>query len=106
MWSLGSAGISLYNTNVKYKTNESGERVVDENTVGDFDEGVLIQADRLRINNYKSVKIGNDTYYQVLITSVNPKDWVYPPANAGEDSNVLFFPKAKDLVSGYRTIPF
>ena len=106
MWSLGSAGISLYNPNVKYKTNESGERVVDENTVGDFDEGVLIQADRLRINNYKSVKIGNDTYYQVLITSINPKDWVYPPANAGEDSNVLFFPKAKDLVSGYRTIPF
>jgi hypothetical protein len=78
MWSLGSAGISLYNPNVRYVTDENGERIVDPATVGDFDEGILIQADRLRINNYESVEINNETYYKVLVTSANPKDWIYP----------------------------
>jgi hypothetical protein len=55
MWSLGSAGISIYNPNVRYKTDANGDRVVDETTVGDLDEGILIQADRLKINNYYSV---------------------------------------------------
>jgi hypothetical protein len=104
MWSLGSAGISLYNPNVKYKYDEYGNKVVDETTVGDFDEGILIQADKLKINNYYSTTINGVVYYKVLVTSANPKDWIYPD----QDNSGLFYPKMRDDTnsSSYRNVPF
>ena len=104
MWSLGSAGISIYNPNVRYKTDANGNRIVDETSVGDLDEGILIQADRLKINNYYSItkkESGQDVvYYKILATSVNPKDWVY-------EGNQLFFPKPNNFtVNSNREIKF
>jgi hypothetical protein len=103
MWTMGSSGIALYNPNVKYTTDENGNTIVDTTTVGDFDEGVLIQGDKVRINTYESILVNNVTYYKILVTTVNPKDWVYPDsANSG-----YFLPKVYS-VSGLnqRDVPF
>lgn len=94
LWALGNAGISLINPNVKYKnkTADLGQEV-DQNTVGDGDEYILLQGDKVQINTY----INKDEFKQVVYTDIVPDSWEYDKLTEGG----LFKPVGVTLKTGY-----
>ena len=94
LWALGNAGISLINPNVKYKdkTTDLGQEV-DQSTVGDGDEYILLQGDKVQINTY----INKDDFKQVVYTDINPESWDYDKLTEGG----LFKPAGVTLKTGY-----
>ena len=105
IWALGSAGISMINPNASYKFDPiSGNYTVDENTVGDGDEFINLQGNKIAVHTYKTEYINapedqdvysSGFYMEVIFTSVNPELWEY-------DSNgSIYKPKVNGIDVGF-----
>lgn len=73
LWALGNAGIVLMNPDAIYNAN--GE--IDPSTVGDGDEEVLLQGNKIWFNTNKSVIVNGITYYEMICAKTSPTSWTY-----------------------------
>ena len=73
LWALGNAGIVLMNPDAVYNTD--GE--IDPSTVGDGDEEVLLQGNKIWFNTNKSVIVNGTTYYEMICAKISPTSWTY-----------------------------
>lgn len=81
LWALGNAGIVLQNPNAVF--NNAGE--VDPSTIGDGDESILLQGNKINFATNPTKEIDGELYYEILCTTSNPSGWHY-------DSNI-YIPK-------------
>ena len=81
LWALGNAGIVLQNPNAVF--NDSGE--VDPSTIGDGDESILLQGNKINFATNPTKEIGGEIYYEILCTTSNPSGWHY--------DNNIYIPK-------------
>lgn len=88
LWAVGNAGIAIINPNVAYNEEDGS---IDDSTVGDGDEYLLLQGDSVQIATNKTEN-GN---IKVVCTTVNPTGFKYSNDNLfnpkdGNDNNVIF----------------
>ena len=81
LWALGNAGIVLQNPNAVF--NDTGE--VDPSTIGDGDESILLQGNKINFATNPTKEINGEVYYEILCTTSNPSGWSY--------NNNIYIPK-------------
>lgn len=83
LWSLGSAGIAMINPNATYDFDPiSGNYTVNSDTVGDGDEYITLQGNKIQFSTYKmdylKVEESEEEYMEVICTTISPELWIYP----------------------------
>lgn len=110
MWALGSAGISLINPNAKFRNDNYGVQEIDPTTIGDGDEYITLQGDKIKFSTYNPVEqtviIDENTSQiytrnRVICTNINPQSWVYM-----SDSFGAFKPFYDTGDKNYKLVPF
>lgn len=110
IWALGSAGISMVNPNASYKFDPvSGNYTVDADTVGDGDEYISLQGNKIAINTYKTKYFkapepenpGDEPAYQsgfymeIVFTTINPTAWEY------DANGSIYVPHSSNEIVGF-----
>lgn len=86
LWALGNAGIVLMNPNATY--NADGE--VEPSTVGNGDESILLQGNKIMFATNKTFTYNNVKYYEMICTQSSPTGWTYN-GSIYNPQNVQFF---------------